>query len=144
LKKVWKNVYFPDIDMKWLTIGFVVIIILIIAVADLGLGNIFFSFIYRIPMADKIGHFVLMGILSFLVNYFLKVRKITILTRKMLLGSLLVLVVVTIEELSQILLQYRSFSIMDLLCDYGGILLAGRLAVFFIKRRNNQEISETG
>jgi len=121
--------------MKWLTISFIVLVILIIIIADLGLGNVFFPFLYRIPLADKIGHFVLMGILSYLVNSFMKVRKIKILTADVLLGSLLVLVVVTVEEFSQILLQYRSFSLTDLVCDCAGIFLFGRIALFLAERK---------
>jgi len=36
---------------------------------------------------------------------------------------------VTLEEFSQLFFAYRSFSLLDLSCDYLGIWLGGRLAL---------------
>ena len=53
--------------MKWLTILFLLFIILIIILADTGnLGM--FTRLYRVPFADKAGHFILYGILALLVS----------------------------------------------------------------------------
>ena len=53
--------------MKWLTVLFTLFIILIIVLADTGnLGIV--GFIYHIPYADKLGHFILYGILVLLIN----------------------------------------------------------------------------
>lgn len=125
--------------MKWITIVFIVLIILIIIVANLGLGPSFFPFIYQIPGGDKIGHFFLMGILSFLVNSVLKTRKIRIFSINFLLGILIVMAIVTIEEVSQIFLDYRAFSIIDLVFDYFGIVLFGYLADYLLNLHRNQK-----
>ena len=53
--------------MKWLTILFALFLILIIVLADTGrLGML--AIVYQIPYADKVGHFVLYGILTLLIN----------------------------------------------------------------------------
>ncbi len=114
--------------MKWLTGGFILLLILIVIIANLGLGPIFFPFIYDIPGLDKIGHFCLMGTLSYLVNRTLGSKRIQILSANLLLGNLLVILVVGLEEISQIFLVHRAFSVLDLAFDLGGIILGGYIA----------------
>lgn len=125
--------------IKWLTGLFIIILILIVIIANLGLGSEYFPFIYNVPGLDKVGHFFLMGTLSFLVNFILKAKKINILSLDILIGSLVVIVVVTLEELSQLFLIYRAFSWLDLLFDLGGIFLGGRLASWLVER--NQDLT---
>ena len=114
--------------MKWLTGGFFLLLILIVIIANLGLGPIYFPFIYDIPGLDKIGHFFLMGTLSYLVNRTLGSKRIQILSANLLLGNLLVILVVALEEISQIFLVHRAFSVLDLAFDMGGIILGGYIA----------------
>ena len=106
--------------IKWLTGVFILVLILIVVIANLGLGSTYFPFIYSIPGLDKIGHLFLMGVLSFLVNFLLKAKKVQILSFSFLLGSLVVILVVALEELSQLFLIYRAFSWLDLVFDLGG------------------------
>jgi hypothetical protein len=53
--------------MKWLTILFTLFIILIIFLANTGNLGIL-AILYRVPFADKVGHFILYGILVLLIN----------------------------------------------------------------------------
>ena len=94
-----------------------------------------FRFIRSLPMGDKIGHFFLMGMLSFLLNLALGGRKIELWGIGIPLGTLIALVVVTIEEISQIFVRSRSFDLIDLLFDFAGIVLLGQLAVWLATRR---------
>ncbi len=119
--------------IKWLTGVFILILILIVVIANLGLGSIYFPFIYSIPGLDKIGHFFLMGVLSFLINLLLKAKKIQLFSLDFLVGSLVVFLVVALEEISQLFLTYRAFSWLDLIFDIGGIFLGGRLASLQLK-----------
>lgn len=113
--------------MLLITILFIIVLILIIVIANLGLGPTFFPFMYEISGADKVGHFLLIGILTFLVNIVLNRKMVKLLSRNVLLGSMIIMVIVTIEEFSQIFLQYRAFSLIDLLFDYLGIFVFGYL-----------------
>lgn len=90
----------------------------------------FVDFGVGIPYFDKIAHFVLMGGLSLLVNLALKVRKVKLLSISYLLGSVAVLVIVTIEEASQIFVRGRAFDLGDLVADYLGIIIFGEFARF--------------
>lgn len=125
--------------MKWITIVFVISLIIIVVVANLGLGPSFFSFVYKVPWGDKAGHFILMGLLSFFVNSVLKASRVQVFSFELLKGSLVVLVIVTIEEFSQIFLKFRGFSVVDLLCDYAGIIMFGYLAANLVNRQRQPE-----
>jgi polysaccharide biosynthesis protein VpsQ len=115
--------------MKWLTILFALFIILIIVLADTGnLGII--SFVYRIPYADKLGHFILYGILILLVN-------LTIFRsmpsqgrgRIVLLSGLGLALLIGLEELSQQNFSNRTFDLVDLSASYLGIIFFSWLAI---------------
>ena len=75
-----------------------------------------------------------MGVLSFLVNLTLSARSFQIWKFRYLLGSLIVLVIVTLEEFSQIFIRGRAFDLTDLIADYLGIFLFGELAGFVYRR----------
>jgi hypothetical protein len=90
-----------------------------------------FSFIRAIPGGDKLGHFVLMGLFAFLANLSLRCRTIRIAGKQVLLGSLIVITIITIEELSQRLIPFRSFDLFDLMADYLGVITLSRAARFF-------------
>jgi hypothetical protein len=79
------------------------------------------------PGGDKLGHFMLMGSMALLLNCCLQQRRIRLASRSFLLGSIIMIVVVTGEEFSQIWLPQRSFDWGDLLADYLGIGLLGGL-----------------
>jgi len=119
--------------IKWLTGVFILVLILIVVIANVGLGSTYFPFIYSIPGLDKIGHFFLMGVFSFLINLLLKAKKIQFSSLNFLLGSLVVFLVVTFEELSQLFLIYLSW--LDLVFDLGGVFLGGQLAAWLKKRQ---------
>lgn len=121
--------------MKWLTIIFVIILIIIVVAANMGLGPSFFAFVYLLPGGDKAGHFILMGFLSFLINSVMRASRIKVFNFDLLKGSLIVLAIVTIEELSQLFLKHRGFSIFDLFFDYTGIIIFGHFAAYMVNRQ---------
>ncbi len=105
----------------------------IVFLADL-YGMNFFSFIRYIPFGDKVGHFCLMGMFSLVVNLAFKARTIQLWKLSYLLGSLLVLVIVTLEEFSQIFVHGRSFDAGDLVADAAGIIIFGEIARLICRR----------
>ena len=133
------NDFYPENSMKLLTIAFILFLILVIAVANLGYGSQYFPFVYYIPWGDKFGHFFLMGMLSFLLNFVTKAPRIRIFSHEFLLVSMIVMLIVTAEEFSQILLEHRGFSLIDLLFDFAGIILFGRLAKFISDRNKKHK-----
>ncbi|MEM9775801.1 MAG: VanZ family protein [Chloroflexota bacterium] len=111
----------------WLSVGFGLLILLIILLANVGFP--FSRVIGHIPQGDKVGHFVLFGILAFLVNKALSCRMVDVLGNDVLIGSLCVLGFVVIEEFSQLYFDSRTFDVTDLMYDSVGIYSGGFLAV---------------
>ncbi len=88
-----------------------------------------------IPYGDKLMHFLLMGSFAFVANLGCRNRRWRFLNLSWLRGSVCVAVVVTLEEFSQQFANARSFDLVDLLADYLGILLLGRLALLVSQER---------
>ena len=87
-----------------------------------------------VPGGDKIGHFILFGILAFLVNLVLRATVVRSGGRAMLLGSIIVMTIVVAEEVSQLFFTSRTFELLDLTADLAGIWAFGRLARWYVKR----------
>ena len=87
-----------------------------------------------VPAADKAGHFLLFGLLSYLLNVSLGARRLRLGRVRVLAGSLALAVAVTVEELSQIWIANRSFDLADLLADVAGVLAFGHLAARSVAR----------
>ena len=112
------------IAFLFLTLGFILILGLIITWADRGAMPRAIAMLYAFPAGDKIGHLLLMGILATLVNLSLAARRVSIGGQRLLLGSLVVAVAITFEEASQLLFRQRTFSLADLGMGYLGVFLS--------------------
>lgn len=85
--------------------------------------------LYRFPGGDKVGHFILFGILSFLLNksaLILLPRRDS--ARVILTVSLLLAILVGLEEWSQSLFPARTASLADLFTSYAGVFVFALLA----------------
>ena len=114
--------------MKWLVALYALFLGAVIFLAAQREYQFLFRFVRSLPLGDKLGHFVLMGLASLLVNLALAGRTFSVRGQSFLLGTWLTLLLVTVEEFTQLFLAYRSFDLVDLLFDAAGILLGGRLA----------------
>lgn len=123
--------------MKYVAAGFAIFLVLIVFAANMGLAKGFFRLMYNIPYCDKLGHFFLMGTLTLLVNLALSASEYRFFNTGFLKGSLVIIIVVTLEELSQIFVKNRTFSFTDLVCDYAGIYCFGIAARHIVRRRNS-------
>ena len=121
--------------MKWLTILFTLFIILIIILADTGNLGIL-DFIYQIPYADKVGHFVLYGILVLLINLTL-LRTISPHSHHkiVLMSGLTIALLIGLEELSQQNFPSRTFDLVDLSASYLGVIFFSWLALRMVRPR---------
>jgi len=126
-------------SMIWLYVGtilFAGMILLISISATMEWGLQWFQLVRRLPWGDKVAHFVLMGGMSLLLNLSLRARQVRLPYASVLLGSLVLYVLVTIEEFAQMLLPSRSFDLADLASNYLGIYLFGLLAVRWSQKPN--------
>ena len=125
--------------IRWLTALFVLFLGVLTWMAQRGDGgqNFLFSLVGRIPYGDKLGHFVLMGILSLLVNLWWSSGTFRWQRFDFLKGSVLVAVLVTLEELSQYWQPNRTLDLWDWLASMAGVWCFGQLA-----RWSNQQTNE--
>ena len=108
--------------MKWFAILFGVFIIVVIVLADLGMLDILW-FVNRIPYGDKAGHFILYGILTFLIDLAL-FRSHHHLNRKQVVFrvAMILSLIIGLEEFSQHFFPNRSFDLVDLAFSYLGVI----------------------
>ncbi len=90
--------------------------------------------LYDFPSGDKVGHFILFGILSFLLNKSALARLPNQNPGRIVLTvSLLLSVLIGLEEWSQSLFSSRTMSLTDLLASYAGVIGFALLA--FLPKR---------
>ena len=121
--------------MKILLVVYIFVLAFIIFLADRRGTRYLLNFVGNIPYGDKLGHFLLMGGFSFLLNLVLNARTFRLWKFSYLLGSLIVLIIVTLEEISQMFVSGRTFDWSDLVFDFLGIFLFGELAKFICRRK---------
>ncbi|NVK30334.1 MAG: VanZ family protein [Gammaproteobacteria bacterium] len=108
--------------------AYVGVILLIIYLANTGQGAGLFRMFRRLPHGDKIGHFMLFGILAFMANRALCFKTITVGRFKVLVDSIWVILFAAVEELSQHYIDTRSLDVYDFLADVAGVWVFARLS----------------
>lgn len=121
---------------RFATVLYLALLAGIVLLADSQQSHGLFDGVRSIPGGDKLGHFLLMGALSFLLNVSLGCRTVRVCGRPLLLGSLVACAAVTLEEFSQIFVRYRTFDLVDLFFDSAGIWAFGRLALYLKVKRS--------
>jgi len=103
----------------------------------------FYSYwIKDIPFADKIAHFTLVGLMAFFVNLLLNCRRFQFRKSQFLLGSVIVALLFTVEEASQYFIPVRTCDVVDLMCNYLGIFVFGKLALWYNDRKSKTPFYE--
>ncbi len=121
--------------MKRWVLFFSLFLIAIVVLADIGdLG--WLRKVYDFPFGDKLGHFILFGLLSLLVNLSLiQDHPEWDRRRSAAMASLSIIVLIGLEEFSQQWFVTRSADVFDWLAGCTGVLLFAWLAV---RMRNRQ------
>ena len=99
--------------------------------------NFFFEFTQIIPQKDKIGHFILYGVLALLLDKAFREKNYRIFKTAIPVSFVWVMAFATVEEFSQIWIPVRNFDLIDLGADLIGVLLfiaASRLIEVKIKK----------
>ena len=84
--------------------------------------------IAQFPYFDKTLHFILLGVAAYLSHIAFNKPQIKIFKISLLLAPLIVILFCVIDELTQLLVPYRSCDLVDLACDVCGIVLFTWLA----------------
>lgn len=122
--------------MRIITLFFSFTLLSIVFLADFGYMDAVFAYFKSIfSYADKVGHFILFGSLTFLINLMLKARKIEVFSLSIFVGTILMTTIMTLEEFSQIFIPARQFEWLDLLSNYAGILTFSYIVPYFKNRK---------
>ncbi len=116
-------------------VGFIAFLILVIIIADRGEGAKWWTFIDHIPYGDKVGHLGLIGTLSLLCNLAFHPRQPRWLPRWITLVTLMLLVILSGEEIAQAFIPTRTCDLFDWLADLAG-LAAGQATALWIRGRH--------
>jgi hypothetical protein len=134
----------PDKFMKLLAISFGILIIIIVILADTRhLG--FLYPVYDFPFGDKVGHFIIFGLLSLLVNLSVlgtgapsdsSTPASAETKRTVIKTSLILALIVGLEEFSQRWFPSRTSDWFDLFASYLGIASFAYLAIAIKTKRS--------
>ncbi|MBN9691625.1 MAG: VanZ family protein [Verrucomicrobia bacterium] len=120
--------------LRWLlptlTLGFIVVFLGIILIANRGEGDRWWAFLKSIPAGDKLGHVGLVGLLSLLTNLTFPGTHPR-LPRWLTRTTFILLVLLTLEELAQAFLPHRTCDFGDWVADLIGLGLGQTLALRF-------------
>jgi len=115
--------------MKYISVLFFIFIIAVIVLADNGSLPHFLRTVYDFQNGDKVGHFILFGILNFFItSAFLSSRLSRPRIWVTLSVGLTLALFIGIEEWSQKLFSTRMFDLIDLSASYLGLLVGGWVA----------------
>ena len=99
----------------------------LVCAADAGWLLRLADFVHDWPHLDKVIHFTLYGVLALLANLAILGTGRWSALRSIVTGSVLVLIVATVEEYSNQFVAIRDYSLGDLAANYLGILVVGVL-----------------
>ena len=108
-------------------LAFGLLIITAIVIANLGEGATWWPFLDHIPFGDKLGHVALFGVFCFLCNLAFPKFTLRFLPKFLTATTFILLVLISLEEISQAFIPSRTCDFNDWLSDLAG-LFAGQLA----------------
>ena len=118
----------PSWVLQGIALGFIGLLITIVLAANQRRLPLPLQFLANLPFGDTLGHFILMGLLAFLCNLAWPVspwRWEKLKPLRIPKATLIIIAIVTLEEMSQFLIPARTPSWIDLGADYLGIFLFG-------------------
>ena len=111
--------------------AYVVAIVCIVLAATLGWGDLW-AVIYEVPYADKVAHVVLLGGLTIALDVLFR-------QPRMAAGiptvAVVLLLIASVEECLQAFVPTRTFDLLDLACNYAGIVAAS----LYLARQDHRE-----
>jgi VanZ family protein len=127
--------------MKYIAVVFLIFVASVIVLADHGGLPHSIRVIYDFPNGDKVGHFILFGLLDFfLTRAFLSSFPSRPRGWVTLSIGLTLALLIALEEWSQQFFSTRTFDLLDLLASYAGVVTFAFLAVAW--RKPNKQRSD--
>lgn len=132
----------PRLLIRLVFVLFAAAFVSMIVVANRGEGERIWGFLRSIPSGDKLGHLGLVGALSLLLNLALDRRRASGSGNGIMLGSLVLLVIMTLEEASQAFVPCRSFDLVDGLANLVGVFCGEGLVRMSPSRQTAIDLSQ--
>ena len=111
-----------------LLLGMLAFMVWIYIDANTGEYNTMIKVMKSLPHGDKMGHFILYGGLTLILNLTLGLRQVRIGYHDFLLGSVIILIITFIDEFTQIPQESRTFELLDMSSNLLGIIFFSHLA----------------
>ncbi len=126
--------------MKIISVLFFIFIVGVIILADNGGLPRSIRSLYDFPNGDKLGHFILYGLLNFFITYALLSSRLSQSRSWVTLSVGFVLaLLIGVEEWSQQFFSTRTFDLIDLSASYLGVVVGGWAAYKWRQFRYGQE-----
>ncbi len=106
---------------KVLALSFFIFLLFVAFWADTGSMPTVFKALYAFPNGDRLGHFMLYGMLAYLLMMAFPFSRVRVGRWALPLGIVLALGVATLEEASQLFIASRTPDLVDLAAGYLGI-----------------------
>lgn len=119
-----------SISMIRIALAYTALLVAIVFAADVGWLPRFVETVHDLPYGDKALHFLLFGGLALVANLAFASRGRRSLARAIVIGSILVLIVATVEEYSNRFVARRDWSLGDLTANYLGVVCLGMLPLW--------------
>ncbi len=104
-------------------LSFLLFLVWIIYLANTKQPSIFFDLVRVIPYGDKVGHFLLFGFFSFVLNFAFKLNSFKIGRMPIFIGSTICIAFAFVEEFTQLFIVSRTFDLIDLAVGLIGIIV---------------------
>jgi hypothetical protein len=123
--------------LAWcLTAGFGLFCLGVIVLANFSATYpMFIASVRQLPGGDKTAHFLLVGVLALLLNSAMNAATVRVAGLTFLKGNLILVLLATLEELSNLIQPGRTYSLLDLQFNYLGIFAFGWMSLWFAKRQ---------
>ena len=128
--------------LRLIALIYIILLIALIILVDKGKMLYWLSWVHYIPFADKVGHFLLLGVASFVVNVALTCKNYKLFNYHFFYGSTILGILITLEEFSQMLIPFREFDVLDLASNYSGIWIFGLIGCFLFQKYLGKDIQE--
>lgn len=124
--------------MKYIAAFFTLFIVIVIVLADHDAIPPFIKVLYDFENGDKLGHFILYGLLNFFITLtFIRALPNRTSNWVTLSVGLILALIVAAEEFSQQFFSARTFDLIDLAASFIGLLVGGWAAWHIKKRRSS-------
>ncbi len=118
-----------DVLVRALALLYAAALLSIVALADVGTLGPLVRGLHAVPMGDKVAHLVLATMLGYLAAAFPGAPRLSIGSMRIPIAVPFVVLVATLEEISQQFIPGRTYDLRDLAADFLGIAIGTALAL---------------